>query len=152
MAPKGKAKNKGAVQQPTQQKQELSKPNWPLLQPLLPAVDLELEELVPNQIVLVRNLWTSTLCKNYVSFLSTLPLSTTPGKPKKGDAVRVNDRYQIEDASFAERLWGQTALQDLLLHGAIPGNLDPSDADRSKLWGGRVVSRLQGLRCNGLLK
>ena len=40
---------------------------------------------------------------------------TTPGKPKKGDAVRVNDRFQIDDPGFANRLWLQTGLKELVL-------------------------------------
>lgn len=39
---------------------------------------------------------------------------TTPGKPKKGDAVRVNDRFQIDDEAFAKRLWEHTGLQDVV--------------------------------------
>jgi hypothetical protein len=65
--------------------------------------------------VTITNFWTATLCKNYVSFLSSLPLTTTPGKPKKGDAVRVNDRFQVDDPAFAERLWSGTALKNLVL-------------------------------------
>lgn len=142
MAPKGKAKSKGASKQLPQPKQQQPKPDWPLLQPLLPASDLTLEELVPDQIVLIRNLWTSRLCKDYVSFLSTLPLTTTPGKPKKGEAVRVNDRFQIDDPAFAERLWSGTGLSELILNRALRGNPELSDASRSRLWGGKVVSDL----------
>lgn len=40
---------------------------------------------------------------------------TTPGKPKKGDAVRVNDRFQINDEEFARRLWEETGLKGLVL-------------------------------------
>ncbi|RJE17749.1 hypothetical protein PHISCL_09913, partial [Aspergillus sclerotialis] len=77
---------------------------------------LTLTCLLPDQIYLINNFLTSTLCKTYVSFLSSLPLATTPGKPKKGDAVRVNDRFQIEDRRFAEMLWGSTALRELVMN------------------------------------
>lgn len=90
-------------------------PNWPTLQPLVPSIDLSLELLVPDQVVLVRNLFTATLCKTYVSFLSTLSLVTTPGTPRKGEAVRVNDRFQVQDSAFAERLWSDTGLKELIL-------------------------------------
>lgn len=95
-------------------KPNIIRPNWPSFRPLLPASDLSLTTLVDSQIVVIRNFWTSTLCKNYVSFLQTLPLITTPGKPKKGDAVRFNDRFQTDDPSFANRLWVETGLRELV--------------------------------------
>ncbi|PYI07447.1 hypothetical protein BO78DRAFT_396318 [Aspergillus sclerotiicarbonarius CBS 121057] len=95
-----------------------TQPNWPPLRPLLPSTSLTLDPLLPDQIYLIRNFFPSTLCKTYTSFLSSLPLTTTPGKPKKGDAVRVNDRFQIQDDTFAEILWSQTALKDLVLNVA----------------------------------
>ena len=64
--------------------------------------------------MVVRNFWTSTLCKDYVAFLKSLPLVTTPGVPKRGDAVRVNDRFQVVDEAFANRLWLETGLKDLI--------------------------------------
>lgn len=67
-----------------------------------------------SQIVVVRDFWTSTLCKSYVGFLKGLPLVTTPGTPKKGDAVRVNDRFQVIDEGFANRLWVETGLRELI--------------------------------------
>lgn len=63
---------------------------------------------------------------------------TTPGKPKKGDAVRVNDRFQVVDEKFAERLWVETGLREL-----VCGNGDESadgeergmsEQDRRTLW------------------
>ncbi|OOF96610.1 hypothetical protein ASPCADRAFT_129686 [Aspergillus carbonarius ITEM 5010] len=91
-------------------------PNWPPLRPLLPSTSLTLDPILPDQIYLIRNFFPSTLCKTYTSFLSSLPLTTTPGKPKKGDAVRVNDRFQIQDENFADTLWTQTALKDLVMN------------------------------------
>ncbi|KAI2476753.1 P4Hc domain containing protein [Pyrenophora tritici-repentis] len=143
MAPKKKTKTpSGAASaslpgstQPTRQL-----PNWPALSPLIPESDVALEELVPNQIVTIPNLWTASLCRNYVSFLSSLPLTTTPGKPKKGDAVRVNDRYQIDDAAFAEKLWTETALEGLITGAAL------SDEQRKELWGGQVVGLNPNIR------
>lgn len=111
-------------------------PNWPPFKPLLPASDLYLEPLVDSQIIVTRNFWTSTLCKDYVSFLRSLPLVTTPGKPKKGDAVRVNDRFQITDPAFANRLWLEAGLREL-----VNGRTDDDEEDQSmsgeerkKLW------------------
>jgi hypothetical protein len=109
-------------------------PNWPPFSPLIPASDLALENRVPGQIVTIPNFWTSTLCKNYVSFLSSLPLTTTPGKPKKGDAVRVNDRFQIDDPTFAKALWEQTCLKGIV------------EAQSGELWGGDVIGLNPNIR------
>jgi hypothetical protein len=89
-------------------------PDWPPFAPLVPATNLYIDTLVEDQILLIRNLFTSKLCKDYISFLSSLPLSTTPGIPKRGEATRVNDRFQIEDPFFARRLWETTSLQHLV--------------------------------------
>ena len=113
-------------------------PNWPALQPLVRVSDLSLETLLPDQIVVIRNFWTSLLCKNYVSFLSTLPLVTTPGQPKKGEALRVNDRYEVNDPAFAEHLWSSTALRELVTASNEDDQEDMSVDERKKLWGGEV--------------
>lgn len=110
-------------------------PNWPAFKPLLPASDISLEPVVDSQILIARNFWTSTLCKDYVSFLKSLPLVTTPGKPKKGDAVRVNDRFQIVDQGFANRLWLETGLRELV--NGNPGeeeDVTMSAEERKRLW------------------
>ncbi|KAF2133695.1 hypothetical protein P153DRAFT_427638 [Dothidotthia symphoricarpi CBS 119687] len=139
MPPKKKAKE--ALPPPVKQP-----PNWPAFTPLVPESDLSLTEVVPRQIVTIPSLWTATLCKTYVSFLSSLPLTTTPGKPKKGDAVRVNDRFQIDDPAFAERLWSETALKNLVLSDAAEGGLDLTAAQRRELWGGEVIGLNPNIR------
>ena len=114
-------------------------PDWPALQPLVPTADLSLDTLLEGQIVLIRNLFTSTLCKKYVSFLSSLPLVTTPTKPREGEAIRVNDRIQFDDPAFAQQLWGSTGL-DFLVSGSA-GNVNPDGLTREDakvLWGGEV--------------
>ncbi|KAH7346078.1 hypothetical protein BKA66DRAFT_433376 [Pyrenochaeta sp. MPI-SDFR-AT-0127] len=121
-------------------------PNWPILAPLIPEPDLAMHELLPAQIVTIPRLWTPTLCKTYVSFLSSLPLSTTPGKPKKGHAVRVNDRYQIDDPAFADRLWRDTSLKSLVTGGAGRGLLDLTENQRKDLWGGEVIGLNPNIR------
>lgn len=134
MAPKKKGKTEAA--QPTGPPQAArATPNWPTFTPLVPESDLTLQHVLPGQIVTIPNFWTSALCKTYVAFLSSLPLTTTPGKPKKGDAVRVNDRYQIDDPGFAERLWSSTALKTLV-----------AAADRKDLWGGEVIGLNPNIR------
>jgi hypothetical protein len=146
MPPKKKARSdpstKLATSNAPTQSASRQPPNWPALQPLVPASDLSLHELLPNQIITVPTLWTATLCKTYVSFLSSLPLTTTPGKPKKGHAVRVNDRLQLDDPAFAERLWSGTALKDLVLGTADEGTLALTASQRRELWGGEVVRPL----------
>lgn len=117
-------------------------PKWPVLQPLVPPSDLYLDTLLEGQIVLIRNLFTSTLCRNYVSFLSSLALNTTPGQPKKDEALRFNDRYQVDDPVFAEMLWNHTALKGLVT-GAVNdttwADQGPSKVSLEKLWGGQVI-------------
>ena len=109
-------------------------PNWPPLAPLVPIFDLSLDTLLDDQILVIRNLFTSTLCKSYIAYLSTLPLVTTPGKPKKGEAVRVNDRFQVDDASFSNLLWEKTALQELI------------SQDGTDKWGGQVLGLNSNIR------
>ncbi|KAL4958221.1 hypothetical protein BDW69DRAFT_98789 [Aspergillus filifer] len=156
--PKPKAKplkKEAPVKPPTQQQQPQDKPpNWPPLRPLLPPSDLILDPLLEDQIYLIRNFLPASLCKTYVQFLSSLPLITTPGKPKKGDAVRVNDRFQIQDEVFAERLWRETALRGLVMNpnGIDTGYDDQDEEDREsknakaenersmkEIWGGEPL-------------
>ena len=110
--------------------------DWPVFTPLIASSDLDWTTLVPKQILTISKFWTSALCKTYVSFLSSLPLVTTPGRPKKGEAVRVNDRFQINDAAFAERLWQGTALKHLVLSVDNP----------QELWGGEVIGLNPNIR------
>lgn len=62
---------------------------------------------------------------------------TTPGKPKKGEAVRVNDRFQINDEIFARRLWEETGLKGLILgdgESADEEGEGMSESERKQLW------------------
>lgn len=97
-------------------------PNWPALSPLVPSEDLHLDTLLDGQVIIIRNLFTSTLCHKYVQFLSSLPLVTTPITPKSGDAVRVNDRFEVQDPVFAQRLWSETGLEGLVTGQAGAGD------------------------------
>lgn len=96
-------------------------PNWPALSPLVPSGDLRLETLLEGQVIIIRNLLTSTLCHKYLQFLSSLPLVTTPVTPKDGDALRVNDRFEVQDGGFAQRLWNETGLEGLVTGRAGAG-------------------------------
>lgn len=90
--------------------------SWPVFKPPLPVVQLypELHPATSN-IVLVSSFFPRSLCRDYVAYLRTLPLQTTPSRPKKGEAVRVNDRFQIDDPGLARRLWDTTGLKELIL-------------------------------------
>ncbi|KAK3678919.1 hypothetical protein LTR78_001372 [Recurvomyces mirabilis] len=124
---------------------ETAVPRWPPLTHLPTAADLTLTSVLSNQILTITGLWTPSLCKTYVSFLSTLPLVTTPGNPKKGEAVRVNDRYQTQDAGFAEQLWSATALRDLVNSPSIDGRLF-DESEKTALWGGEVLGLNDNIR------
>ncbi|KAJ5792930.1 Prolyl 4-hydroxylase alpha subunit [Penicillium pulvis] len=133
-------------------------PNWPPLRPLLPAADLSLVPLVPDQIYLIQNFLSSSLCKTYASFLASLPLTTTPGKPKKDEAVRVNDRFQVQDARFAEMLWSGTALKELVTTRFADeetynedGEYEPLSAEElakkaKEVWGGEPLGLNSNIR------
>ncbi len=114
MAPRAKQKAAQSKQENVVQAKKPTVLAWPPLKPLVPAEHLSIETVLAGQILIIRNLFTSNLCKNYVSFLSSLPLTTTPGKPKRGEATRVNDRFQVDDLDFAKILWEQSGLQHLV--------------------------------------
>ncbi|KAL8775104.1 MAG: hypothetical protein Q9209_000583 [Squamulea sp. 1 TL-2023] len=120
----------------TRKHDEFPPPKWPQLKPLLPTSNLVLEPLLEHQILVIRNFFTSSLCKNYVSFLSSLPLVTIPGQPKKGDAVRVNDRFEVNDPLFAEQLWITAGLQSLVTRSDAGDGM--SQQALRQLWGGEV--------------
>lgn len=144
MAPKPKKKDPQRKDTEPAQKQDSSPPpNWPPLRPLVPASDLYLEKLLEDQIYIIRNLLTASLCKTYVSFLSNLPLVTTPKLPKRGDAVRANDRFQINDPGFAEALWSSTALKNLVLNSE---DGEDDEASKRELWGGEALGLNPNIR------
>jgi 2OG-Fe(II) oxygenase superfamily len=133
MAPKSKQKatksqtSTSSSLKPTDDPKQI--PNWPPLTPLIPTLDLTLTTLLPDQILLIPHFFTAALCKTYTTFLSTLPLTTTPGRPKRGEAVRVNDRFQTHDPTFANTLWMQSSLKELVT------NFD----NEPSIWGGEVL-------------
>ncbi|KAL6830060.1 hypothetical protein V8C40DRAFT_239243 [Trichoderma camerunense] len=112
-------------------------PSWPVFKPPLPVVELypELHPATSN-IVLLSSFFPRSLCRDYVAFLKTLPLQTTPSRPKKGEAVRVNDRFQIDDPAFALRLWETTGLKEVILENEAIKDL----------WGGEPVGLNPNIR------
>lgn len=144
---------------PKPQPKQNPTPNWPPLRPLLPAADLTLTPLLADQVYLIRNLLPASLCKTYVSFLASLPLTTTPGKPKRDEALRVNDRFQIEDGRFAEMLWSTTALKELVTTRFEEDEYDTEEAEQQsskkpstvaerarQLWGGEPLGLNPNIR------
>ncbi|KAH7020035.1 hypothetical protein EDB80DRAFT_870634 [Ilyonectria destructans] len=112
-------------------------PSWPAFKPPLPVVNLTLNpHPLTSKVVLVPSFFPRSLCRDYVSFLKTLPLQTTPGRPKRGEAVRVNDRFQVDSPDFAIRLWEETGLKEALLEGG----------DAQGLWGGELVGLSPNIR------
>ncbi|KAH8423904.1 uncharacterized protein LDX57_001656 [Aspergillus melleus] len=156
MPPKSKSKPPPKKDLPSKSNPKPStsapKPNWPPLRPLIPPSDLTLEPLLRDQIYLIPNFFPASLCKTYVSFLASLPMLTTPRKPKKDEAVRVNDRFQVQDEGFAEMVWRETALRELVVERAGECEEDEDegeDGGRRKrtpeeIWGGKPL----GLNAN----
>ncbi|PKS09206.1 hypothetical protein jhhlp_003820 [Lomentospora prolificans] len=116
---------------------ETPPPSWPVFKPPLPVTALcpAPHPTFPDKVVLLPNFFPRSLCRSYVSFLRTLPLTTTPGRPKRGEAVRVNDRFQVNDPAFARRLWDDTGLKDVF-----------SQHEFAHLWGGQVVGLNPNIR------
>ncbi|PHH82650.1 hypothetical protein CDD82_5286 [Ophiocordyceps australis] len=111
-------------------------PCWPPFKPTLPVIDLVPQpHPATSKIALIQGFFPRALCRDYVAFLRTLPLQTTPGRPKRGEAVRVNDRFQVDDGSFARRLWEQTGLREALSHD-----------DVKDLWQGEPVGLSPNIR------
>ncbi|KAK8016286.1 hypothetical protein PG993_014475 [Apiospora rasikravindrae] len=134
---KGPKSNKRELEQPAKTPSPAA-PKWPAFKPALPVTSLSLEEAHPtyrDKILLVRNFFPKSLCRDYVTYLRGLPFTTTPGRPKRGEAVRVNDRYQIDDLQFAQRLWRETGLKELLLDDSV-----------SSTWNGEVVGLNPNIR------
>ncbi|RBR06005.1 uncharacterized protein FIESC28_11227 [Fusarium coffeatum] len=132
--PKNKASKPGKVEALATTSQV--PPSWPAFKPPLPVVDLSPEpHPLTSKVVLIPSFFPRNLCREYVGFLKTLPLQTTPGRPKRGEAVRVNDRFQIDSQDFAMRLWEKTGLKEALLEG-----------DFNDKWGGEPVGLSPNIR------
>ncbi|KAH8918032.1 hypothetical protein BT69DRAFT_1268296 [Atractiella rhizophila] len=109
-ATKTNVKSKGkAVVNAASPALEAVPPDWPAIKSF---GHLEANVLLPQQIVTILSLFSSSLCKTYIAFLSTLPFTTTPVRPKRGEAVRFNDRFQVDDETFARRLWEDSGLKE----------------------------------------
>jgi predicted 2-oxoglutarate/Fe(II)-dependent dioxygenase YbiX len=79
------------------------KSKWPKL---FPKSDLQVDELLQGQIYTIADFFTLKECDNMIAYIeSNIPLQTTPAIPKRGEALRSNDRISISDPDFAEVLW-----------------------------------------------
>lgn len=103
--------------------------SWPALPtPAQRSHPLELEELVSSQIVLLHGFFPSKICSAWINFLSqpgNLNLEATP-PAKKGEAQRTNHRFSIRDETFANALWKDTGLADIMQNDAS-GMFDSSE-------------------------
>lgn len=119
--------------------------DWPPLG-ARPAYEdqLTIQSLYPDHIITIPNLWSRRLCKEYVEFLSRLPLVTTPATQKKDHAVRVNDRFQIDDPIFARTIW-ETGLKQTLSEAGIDDKAYDSEK-RQQLLGGEVLGLNSNIR------
>ncbi|KAK5107713.1 hypothetical protein LTR62_000735 [Meristemomyces frigidus] len=141
----GKGTQASALDHKPSTKNVVAKPIWPPLLHLPSAADLTLRPILTDQILTISGFWTSGLSKSYISFLSGLPLLTTPGNPRKGDAVRVNDRFQVDDAEFAEKMWSSSALKELVEHVFVDGKV-LDEGEKLELWGGEVLGLNSNIR------
>lgn len=91
--------------------------SWPALPtPSQRSHPLELEELVSSQIVLLHGFFPSKVCTTWVNYLSepkNLSLEATP-PAKRGEAQRTNHRFSVRDEAFAEALWKNTGLAEVI--------------------------------------
>ena len=122
-------------------------PDWPKIDLRYRVIETQLRTVREGQIVTIPNFWPQNLCKQYVAFLAKLPLTTTPGKPKKGEAVRVNDRFQVQDKAFAESLWTATGLKELVSGFDVKKTgVQSEDVEDGSYWGGQVVGLNPNIR------
>ncbi|PLB40883.1 uncharacterized protein BDW47DRAFT_123408 [Aspergillus candidus] len=140
---------KPSKKQPNQPKEEEKEiPKWPPLRPSPPkAHTLSLTPLLPSHIYTTTGLLPAPLCKAYVTFLSSLQLSTTPVQRGKDYAARVNDRFQVWDPGFARVLWEGTALRELVLSFLQSEEGEGEDGDGGRnIWDGVPIGLNPNIR------
>lgn len=66
--------------------------------------------LIDDQIYIVHNMLTRTNCRNFMSFLlnTIAPIMTKPVPPRRGEAMRTNERFSSYDPNFAQSLFVDT--------------------------------------------
>ncbi|KAM0756161.1 hypothetical protein T439DRAFT_320855 [Meredithblackwellia eburnea MCA 4105] len=72
---------------------------------------------VYSGLVYVDNLFSTQLCKSFISFFtspqSLVTLQPSPFPPQRGEAARTNDRFSVQDQAFAQRLWEDSGLREI---------------------------------------
>lgn len=92
-------------------------PSWPSVARPLHSPPLAIQQLLPG-LIQVDNFLLSSTVSLWLSFLTSTPppFALQPSPPaKRGEASRTNDRFGIHDAVFAERLWKDSGLEELLV-------------------------------------
>lgn len=97
-----KVKQKAAGSVPAGTKINVQQP--PQFPSVSPKESLIVDDFVPDKILLIQDAFDESECKQFIKFMEELPLELTPA-PKKGEAVRVNYRINIQSPSFAEALF-----------------------------------------------
>lgn len=96
---------------------------WPpLARPLhapLPALD---DSILPG-VLTIDPLFSKKTTQAFLALLtgphSPIKLEPSPAA-KRGEAVRTNERFSVQDPAFAKALWEGTALRELLGGGKLP--------------------------------
>ncbi|KAJ5290371.1 uncharacterized protein N7443_010624 [Penicillium atrosanguineum] len=127
----------------TQAKPSISTPDWPPLRPLLPAADLSLEALVPDQIYLIHNFLPRFLMQD-IRFFSRVPTYDY-------------DARETEEGR-GELLWSGTAMKELATTRFGEDEYDEYDEDRTapspeelarrarEVWGGEPLGLNPNIR------
>ena len=74
-------------------------------------------QLIPG-LIIIDNFFSKATLKRWTVFLndSNTPIQLQSSPPaKSGEALRTNSRFAIEDANFAQSLWTDTALRELVM-------------------------------------
>lgn len=94
---------------------------WPALPtPAQRSQPLEIDELLASQILLLHGFFPAKTCTAWTTFLKDPKyLLLEPSPPaKKGEAARTNHRFSVVDQAFADALWADIGLQELVLDEA----------------------------------
>lgn len=78
---------------------------WPDLP--FPGRELVLKELIADQVLLLPEFFTPKDCARWTAYLESsgsVAMEPSPAVPKRGEAVRSNERFSVQDEAFAARL------------------------------------------------
>ena len=86
--------------------------DWPALAP----TQGKPVQLIPG-LIIIDDFFSKATLKRWTAFLNApdTPIKLESSPPAKtGEALRTNSRFQIDDANFADSLWTETALRELV--------------------------------------